>query len=78
MMFPQDWERVTQERINSWEAEMRQRQLLAQIPHQSSLWRRWTGSGLVRTGTLLMRLGERLAQREARQGRARQGISVTS
>jgi hypothetical protein len=68
MQLPQDWEGVARERMRSWEKEMHQRQLLAQIPQQTPRWRRWTGGGMVRTGNLLMRWGERMAQRECSEG----------
>jgi hypothetical protein len=73
MLMPQDWEGVARERTLSWEKEIRERQLLAQLPSRPSHWRRWTGGGLVRVGTMLMRWGERMAQRECRQE-----LSVTS
>lgn len=72
MQLPQDWEGVARERMRSWEKERQHRQLLAQLPSESPRWRRWTGGGMVRIGTLLMRWGERMAQREYRQG-----VSVT-
>ncbi len=72
MHLPQDWERVVHERMRSWEKEIHQRQLLTQLPSESPRWRRWTGGGMVRIGTLLMRWGERMVQRECRQD-----VSVT-
>jgi hypothetical protein len=57
MMLPQDWERVAQERIRSWEQEIHQRALLA----------RWTGGSLVWLGTWLMRWGARVTPQEQRQ-----------
>lgn len=73
MLLPQDWEGVAHERSLSWEKEIRYQHLLAQLPSRPSFWRRWTGGGMVRAGTILMRWGERMAQCERRQE-----VSVTS
>ncbi len=72
MMMLQDWEGVAQERARSWEKEIQQRQLLAQLPRQPAAWRLWTGSILVWLGTWLMRWGSRVTPNECRQG-----VSVT-
>jgi hypothetical protein len=50
-----------------WEKEMHNQRLLAQLPAEPSLWRRWTGSGMVWAGTWLLRWGERMAQRECQE-----------
>jgi hypothetical protein len=63
-----DWEGIAQERMRSWETEVRHRQLLAQVPRQRPRWRRWTGSGLMRVGGWLTRWGERMAENECGQG----------
>jgi hypothetical protein len=67
MMVPQQWEGVLQDRIRSWEKEMRYQKLLAELPPKPSPWRQWTGSGMVWTGQWLMRWGERMAQRECQE-----------
>lgn len=64
MMFPQDWERVAQERMNDYHREARQQQLLAQIVPEPSPLQRWTGRGMVWLGAWLVRLGERMARCE--------------
>lgn len=74
MMLPQQWEIVAQERMRSWEKEMHYRQLLAELPREPARWQRWTGSTLVWTGTWLMRLGERVAQRECQEKAS--GVSI--
>jgi hypothetical protein len=76
MMLPQDWEGVARERMRSWEKEMQQQQLLAQLTPQPSRWRRWTGSGLVWIGTWLLRWGERMAQRECRENVAQERVAL--
>lgn len=76
MLLPQEWEGVARERMRSWENEMQQMQLLAQLPGEPPRWRRWTGGGMVRIGTWLMCWGERLAQRECRQGVPVADVSV--
>jgi hypothetical protein len=72
-MLPHNYEAVAQERMRSWEEEIHQRQLLAQLPRQPAAWRLWTGGSLVWLGTWLMRWGARVTPRECRQG-----VSVTS
>jgi hypothetical protein len=67
MLLPQEWEGVAKERMRSWEKEIQQQQLLAEVAQEPSRWRRWTGSGLVWIGTWLLRWGERMAQRECQE-----------
>ena len=67
MMLPQQWEGVAQERMRDWEKEARQQKLLAELPQEPSLWRRWTGSVMVWIGRELLRWGERMAQRECQE-----------
>ncbi len=73
MMVPQQWEGIAQERMRSWEKEMQYQQLLAQLPPTPSIWRRWTGGGMVWIGTWLLRWGERMARRQCQES-----ISITS
>jgi hypothetical protein len=68
MLLPQDWERVAQERQHSWDADVRQRQLLALLPSQPPVWRRWTSISLVWIGAWMVRWGEAVMQREYRRG----------
>jgi len=67
MNLPQQWEDVAQERVKEWEKEVRHQKLLSQLPQEPSLWRRWTGSGMVWVGTWLMRSGERMAHCECQE-----------
>ncbi len=76
MFLPQDWEGVAQERMRSWEKEMQQRQLLAELAQEPPSWRRWTGGGLVWIGTGLLRWGERMAQHECPENIAQESVSV--
>jgi hypothetical protein len=68
MSLPQDWDGIAQERMRSWETEVRRRQLLAHLPRRQPRWRRWTSGGLMRTGRWLLRWGERMAEPECEQG----------
>lgn len=72
MMFPQDWERVAQARMDDYQREARKQQLLAQIPSTPSPLQQWAGRGMVWVGAWLVRLGERMARRECAEG-----VSVT-
>ena len=68
MLLPQDWERVAKERQRSWDAEVRQRQLLSQLASPPPLWRRWTGGSLMWLGAWLVRRGEGMMQHEYSRG----------
>ena len=68
MNFPQQWEGVAEERAKEWEKEIRYQKLLSELPQEPSLWRRWTGSGMVWVGTWLLHSGERVAQRKCQEG----------
>ncbi len=52
----------------SWEAEVRQRQLRAQIPRQRSTWRQRTGNWLMCVGGWLVHCGEEMAECERSAG----------
>ena len=67
-MLPQNSEGVAQERMRTWEKELRHQRLLTQIPRKPPAWQRWTGGRMVWIGAWLMCWGERMAQRECRQG----------
>ena len=77
MLLPQQWEGVAQERMLSWEKEMKYRQLLAELPQEPPRWRRWTGGGMVWVGRWLLRWGERMVQCECTEG-VTESISVAS
>jgi hypothetical protein len=64
----QDWEGIVQERSRSWEAEVRQRQLRAQIPRQRSAWQRRTGKWLIYVGGWLTQCGEEMAESKCTAG----------
>jgi hypothetical protein len=67
MMLPDQWEAVVAERRRDWEKESELQRMLAQIPRNPSPWRQWTGQIMVWAGTVLMRLGERLAARKCQE-----------
>lgn len=67
MSLPQDLEGVAQEKLRAWEKEIKQRQLLQQLPQKPPRWHSWTGSMLLWLGSQLTHFGERLTRRERQE-----------
>jgi hypothetical protein len=67
MSLLDDWDGIAQEKTRSWDREVRQRQLLVQIPRQRPHWRRKTGSWLMHVGGRLTRWGAEMAECDGQQ-----------
>lgn len=67
MRLDSDYEGIAQERTRSWEAELCQRQLRAQITRQPPRWRRIAGAWLMAAGRRLTHWGAAMAEHERSQ-----------